>query len=193
MRDCQKKKRDQPYSMTTLESRAQHSTGSNVYLHPRFFKVAVDGKYSNPRELKYGVPQGLCSSANIFTCYWLLIKDQINNSITLPAFTDDNSICKNCKAGNKVEEQKTKIHPGEVFTQLKCCMDAMCLKLNPNKTEYILFGSRQQLSKTSPEPLDTQVDPIAVSKAVRYQGGLLDQHLNFKQHIKVKAKEAIAT
>ena len=26
------------------------------YLRPGFFKVAVDGKHSSPRELKYGVP-----------------------------------------------------------------------------------------------------------------------------------------
>ena len=39
----------------------------------------------------------------------------------------------------------------------------MHLKLNPDKTEYILFGSQQQLKKTSQEPLDAKGDPIAVS------------------------------
>ena len=67
----------------------------------------------------------------------------------------------------------------------------MCLKLNPDKTEYILFGFQQQLMKTSPEPLDAQGDPIAVSEAVRYLGGFLDQHLNFKKHIKEKVKANI--
>ena len=60
------------------------------YLWPWFFKVAVDGKCLSPRELKYGVPRGLCSDANLFTCS--LIKDQIDNSITLTAFADDHSI-----------------------------------------------------------------------------------------------------
>ena len=71
-------------------------------------------------------------------------------------------------------------------------MDAMHLKLNPDKTEYILFSSKQQLKKTSPKPLDAQGDPIAVSKAVRYLGGFLDQHLNFEKHIKEKVKKAVA-
>ena len=79
------------------------------YLHQRFFKVAVDGQYSNPRELKYGVPQGLCS-ANPFTCYCSLIKDQLSNSITLTAFADDHSIHKNFKGCNTVEEHKTKTY-----------------------------------------------------------------------------------
>ena len=66
----------------------------------------------------------------------------------------------------------------------------MHLKLNPNKTEYTLFGSQQQLRKTSPEPLDAHGDPIAVSDAVRYWGGFLDQHQNFKKHINEKAKKS---
>ena len=119
------------------------------YLQPRFFKIAVDGKYSNPGELTYGVPQGLCNSANLITCYCWLTKDQINDSITPTAFADDHSICKNFKAGNRVEH-KTKTDLKEAFIQLKCWMDAMHLKLNPDKTEYILFSSQQQLKKTSP-------------------------------------------
>ena len=61
----------------------------------------------------------------------------------------------------------------------------MHLKLNTDKTEYIHFGSQQQLKKTSPEPIDA-LDPTAVSKKVRYLGGFLDQHLNFKKHIPEK-------
>ena len=128
--------------MTTLESRTQHSTSSKTISAQRFFKVAVDGKCSNPRKLKYRVPQGSCSSVNLFTCYCSPIRDQINNSITLTAFADDHSIHKNFKAGNKAEEHKIKTDPEEAFTQLKCLMDAMHLKLNPNKTKYILFSSQ---------------------------------------------------
>ena len=71
-------------------------------------------------------------------------------------------------------------------------MDTMHLKLNPDKTEYILFGSQQQLKKTSSEPLNAHGDPIAISDAMRYVGGFLDQHLNFKKHINEKAKKAMA-
>ena len=68
----------------------------------------------------------------------------------------------------------------------------MHLKLNPDKTEYILFGSWQKLKKTSPEPFNALGDPITVSNEVRYLGGFLDQHLNFKKHIEEKDKKAMA-
>ena len=90
------------------------------YLQPQFFfKVAVDGKCLSPRKLKYGVLQGSCSDANLFTCYCSLIKDQIDNPITLTAFADDQSIHSNFKAGNKVQEHKIKTDLEEEFTQLK--------------------------------------------------------------------------
>ena len=68
----------------------------------------------------------------------------------------------------------------------------MHLKLNPDKTEYILFGSWQQLKKISPEPLNAQGDSIPVSELLRYLGGFLDQNLNFKKHIIEKAKKPMA-
>ena len=120
--------------------------------------MAVYGKCSSPRKLKYGVPKGSCSGANLFTCYCSLIKDQIGNSITVTAFGDDHSICKNFKAGNKVQEHKIKTDLEEAFIQLKHWMDTMHLKLKPDKTEYTLFGSWQQLEKTSPEPLNAHGD-----------------------------------
>ena len=39
------------------------------YLHPRYIKVAIENEYSKPKELTLSVPQGSCSSANLFTCY----------------------------------------------------------------------------------------------------------------------------
>ena len=162
------------------------------YLRPWFFKVAVDGKHSSPRELKYGVPQWSCSGGHLFTCYCWLIEDKVDNSITLTAFADDHSICNNFKAGDKEQEHKVKTDLEKTFTHLKQWMDMMHLKLNPDKTEYILFGSWEQLKKTSQEPLNAQGDLIAVSKVVRYLGGFLDQNLNFKKHIKEKTKKAMA-
>ena len=46
----------------------------------------------------------------------------------------------------------------------------MHLKLNSDKTEYILFGSQAQLKKIPPEPLNAHSDLIEISKVVRYLG-----------------------
>ena len=75
-----------------------------VIFIPRYFKVAIEDKYSKPKELTFSVPQGSCSSANLFTCYCSLKDNQINNSITLNGFADDHSICEIFKADKKDQE-----------------------------------------------------------------------------------------
>ena len=64
------------------------------YLRPWLFRVNINGKYSKQIDLKFSVPQGSCSEANLFTCYCSPIKDSIPSSMTLSGFTDDHSIRK---------------------------------------------------------------------------------------------------
>ena len=53
------------------------------YLWPRFFKVCIDGKYSEAKELKFSVPLGSCKGANLFSCYWSLIGHIVPGNITI--------------------------------------------------------------------------------------------------------------
>ena len=59
----------------------------------------------------------------------------------------------------------------------------MWLKLNLDKTECILFGSKHQLNKAAQEPLKAGQDLIKLSNVVRYLGGVLDNTLNFESHV----------
>ena len=94
---------------------------------------------------------------------------------------------KTIKQATMIKNHKFKTE--EAFKHIKCWMDTMHLKLNSDKTEYILFRSHAQLKKISPEPLNAHGNLIEISKVVRYLGGLLYQQLNFKQHIKEKVKK----
>ena len=70
------------------------------YLRPRSFKVCKGDEYSEPHKLSYGVPQGSCSGANIFTCYCSLINTEVPESININVFADDHSLRKTFQAGN---------------------------------------------------------------------------------------------
>ena len=70
-------------------------------------------------------------------------------------------------------------------------MDAVRLKLNKSKTEFIYFGSGQQLSKCSENTIRVINEAIDRCSTVPYLGGYLDSQLNFKEHIKTKCKSAI--
>ena len=71
-------------------------------------------------------------------------------------------------------------------------MDSMHLKLNTDKTDFIIFGWKQQLRKLDESQLDASGSLIPKSKVVRYIGGHLDTSLTFETHIKIKVKTAVA-
>ena len=58
------------------------------YLKPRYFIVCIDGHYSSLNELKFSIPQGSHSGANIFICYCTLISHIIPDTITINGFVD---------------------------------------------------------------------------------------------------------
>ena len=122
------------------------------YLQPRFFKVKIGKDYSQPQQLHFSVPQGLCSGANVFTCYCSSIDQIVPKDITLNGFADDHSLRKSFQASDRIQEQQAKFKMEHTFNNIKKWMDSMHLKLNSEKTEYIMFGSWQQLTKINPEP-----------------------------------------
>ena len=89
------------------------------YLRPRYFKACINSHYPSSKDLKFSVPQGSCSGANIFTCYCALITDIIPDNITKNGFTDGHSIRKKCKASDKNQEIRTKEDLETTVTNIK--------------------------------------------------------------------------
>ena len=136
--------------------------------------------------------QESCSGANVFTCYCSFIEQVVPKDIPLNGFADDHSLRKSFPAGNRTLEQQAKLRMEHTFSNIKRWMDSMHLKLNSEKTEYIMFGSCQQLTKINPEPLHTGPDLIELSNKVKYLGGLLDNTLSFDLHVSSKVQKAMA-
>ena len=162
------------------------------YLQSRFFKVKIGKDYSQPHQLHFSMPQGSCSGANVFTCYCSSIDQLVPKDITLNGFADDHSLRKSFQAGNRTQEQQAKLRMEHTFSNIKEWMDSMPLKLNSEKTEYIMFGSHQQLTKINPEPLHAGPDLIELSNKVKYLGALLDNTLSFDLHVSSKVQKAMA-
>ena len=70
-------------------------------------------------------------------------------------------------------------------------MDGCCQTQTESKTEFIYFGSGQQLSKYSENTIRVINETIDRCPTVQYLGGYLDSQLNFKEHINTKCKAAM--
>ena len=118
-----------------------------TYLRPCTMSVKVKNSSSQMTNLKYGVPQGSCSGANIFTAYSSLIKNVVDDTFTLNGFPDDHSIWRDYVAGNINEMSNLKENLEKNLDSIGHWMDQMRLKLNPNKTKLISFGGRGSAQK----------------------------------------------
>ena len=77
------------------------------------------------------------------------------------------------------------------ITDIKEWMDANRLKMNSDKTEFILIGSKQQLQKKSTSEIVIYGQTIERSKKIKYLGADLDQQLSLKEMITRKCKTAM--
>ena len=74
---------------------------------------------------------------------------------------------------------------------LKVWMNENRLKMNNDKTEFILFGSKPQLDKCTTKTLNIDNTDIKLADKIKYLGVLLDWNLNLKQHITSKCQTAM--
>ena len=72
--------------------------------------------------------------------------------------------------------------------KIKKWMDAVRLKMNESKTQFMLLGNREHLKKCTTNSLKVLGENIKKSEVIRYLGRYLDSTLTFKQHIKTKCK-----
>ena len=162
----------------------------HTYLQPRHFKVYVENTYSSEIGLKYSVPQGSCTSANVFNLYCAPLGDVVSPDLSLSGFVDDHSIRSDFK-GDKEAELYCKNKLESTMITVKSWMDTMWLKMNAAKTKFIYFGHRLQLSKCTESSLNVVGDHIQCTECIRYLRAMLDSELSFKSHVIMKCKVAM--
>ena len=151
-------------------------------------KVHINNAYSSIRTLSYSVLQGSASGANLFTAYCAPIESVIPDGITINGFANDHSIRKPFSADGSDQESQSILLMMDTVANIASWMDTMCLKLNPDKTEFIMFGYRNQLVKCMASYVTISDSTIPKSPSVKYLGVTLDENLNLKEHILINAE-----
>ena len=148
--------------------------------------------------MDFSVPQGSTQGAYLFICYASILNEIVPKSLTLNGFADDHSIRKSFRPTAPINNSNS-LHTNEDNTitimqnsmlDIKSWMDAVKLKLNETKTEFIYFGGKQQLAKTRRHTININGKTIQCTNKIKYLGGHLDSSLTFKDHIIAKSKAA---
>jgi hypothetical protein len=161
------------------------------YLRPRSCSVSIDSAVSTPRPLQCSVPQGSCLGPWLYLTYAGTLFSVIPQSISLYGFADDHIANKMFKPTSVENEKQATQELENCAKTIDNWMKQNKLKMNSSKTEFILFGSRQQLEKCSVTEIDIAGDKIKSVNCIRYLGAYLDENLSFKDHIKRKCQSAM--
>ena len=105
----------------------------NNYLSSRSQKVLIDGKYAMPRTIKTGVPQGSILGPVLFSCYLVPLEVLFERLDVNYHFYDDDTVIYFVYNASINQEAFDLI-----LTTLQKWFSGAKLRLNSNKTEYML-------------------------------------------------------
>ena len=152
------------------------------YLSNRTYTVQVSGCQSSSSSLIFGVPQGSVLGPLLFTLYTTPLSALISSySVNHQLFADDTQLY-TCFSPSDFTTSTESI--AVTFNAISDWMASNFLALNPSKTEFILFGTKQQLAKLDNPSLRISEDlSISSASCVRNLGVMFDSHLSFHDHI----------
>lgn len=153
------------------------------YLTCRFQSVKVGDRLSDPSMLLSGVPQGSVLGPILFSLYTTPLTNIISSHkvINQHFYADDTQLY-------------IPLTPSNFATALptlqKCLADVQDwmaenkLKLNPNKTEFILLGTKPQRNKLADRfPVDILGSQVRPADKVRNLGVIFDADFSFSKHV----------
>ena len=113
----------------------------NSYLRDRFQSINIKGIISNPFELLFGVPQGSVLGPLLFIMYTTPLSSVLSkfNHINHHLYADDTQVFNSFDISNC----DTKLsHLQDCLLSTQDWMYSNKLKLNPDKTEFMLIGNK---------------------------------------------------
>ena len=153
------------------------------YLSGRTHSVKVGSTLSHPAALHYGVPQGSVLGPILFSLYTNPIGSIIHShsSINYHFYADDTQLYITLSPENFSHSiQKLK----NCLNDIQNFMFAIKLKLNPDKTEFILIGSRKNRNQLLPHfPINILGNQVSPAQSVRNLGVVFDSNFTFSNHV----------
>ena len=149
----------------------------------------INGVRSNKRGLPYGVPQGSVLGPILFTLYTIPLGDIARKyNLLFHLFADDTQLYIVFKPRDSTSASAAKDLVERCIAEIRSWMHINWLKLNGDKTEFLLITAKS-LKHLSPIPsLNVEGDHILPADKVRNLGAIFDRTLNTEAFINATCK-----
>ena len=136
------------------------------YLNSRSQRVSVNGFTSNSLKFPYGVPQGSCLGPLLFTIYSSKLFEVIKYHLPeAQAYADDIRLYLSFSSDTTTNQTDAVIVMERCVSDIRTWMLTDKPKLNDDKTEFMLIGTKQQLSKVDCLTVGSiDVAPVTVAR-----------------------------
>ena len=153
------------------------------YISNRSQSVKIGNTLSDSRNLNFGVPQGSVLGPILFTLYTYPLSKIISsyNLVKHHLYADDTQIYIDLTTDNAPSAIS---QLQKCLTDIQLWMNSNKLKLNPDKTEFMIIGTDNQrniLSKLL--PVNILGNYLYPSTSVRNLGVIFDSDLKFSKHV----------
>lgn len=155
------------------------------YLTGRFQQVIIDGATSDEFEIPFGVPQGSCLGPLLFSLYTSELFDIIAKHLpTVHCYADDTQLYLAFRPDDQATQDSAVAAMEACIRDIRRWMVENKLKLNDDKSEFMLIGTKVQLRKVNIDGLvigNSKIEPT--SDTVRNLGAWFDCYFTMDRHV----------
>ena len=161
------------------------------YLSNRKQRIHVNGSISDEFTDNCGVPQGSCLHPLLFIIYASDMFSVIDNHLLdSRGYADDTQLYRSLNPNSADDQAQGFQEMDKCISDLHDWMTSSKLKMNDDKTECMLIGTRQQLTKLSINHISVGDTTVTTSQTVRNLGMLLDSNMSFHEQINKLSKSS---
>ena len=158
------------------------------YLRDRSHRVCINDTLSDQNALKCGVPQGSVLGARLYSMYAYPLSNIIKkHNLQYHTYADDTQIYIQCKDNvESINEAVSKLE--NCIMEASDWMKQNSLKINENKTEFIIFSNKPQTKDC--HSLSVGNNYITLSGCIKILGVTLDSKMTLTKHISETCRSA---
>jgi hypothetical protein len=158
------------------------------YLSDRYQSVIINGAKSKPKKLACGVPQGSILGPEMYTKYTKPLTAIIEKyGVKYHIYADDTQLYIFFETDGSTAALK---RMEECIAEIRTWLRQHMLKLNDEKTEVLLLGSKNMVSKFPELKIHIGKETLQPTNSARNIGVIFDKHLDMKAHIISTCKSA---